>query len=86
MPVDVLRPAFERCAAAGYLTYRDGQLDLTTRGLAEFDRISAAWRDWLARELADWQDVGDDEFRRALDQAAREFVVGEDVGQDVAKV
>jgi MFS family permease len=81
VPADVLQPAFERCAAAGYLTYQDGRLDLTMRGLAEFDGISAAWRDWLARELSDWQDIGDDEFGRALDAAARELVVGEDVAK-----
>ncbi|WP_246002284.1 MDR family MFS transporter [Allorhizocola rhizosphaerae] len=83
VPADVLRPAFAQCVAADYLTYRDGRLDMTSRGLAEFDRISAAWRDWLARELADWQGFGDDEFRTALDGAARELVVGE---EDVAKV
>ncbi len=81
VPPEVLRPAFERCAAAGYLSESGGQLDLTPRGLAEFDRISAAWRDWLARELSDWQDIGDDEFDRALDAAARELVVGEDVSK-----
>jgi MFS family permease len=78
VPPDVLEPAFDRCVVAGYLRRDDtGTLRMTPRGLAEYDRISAAWRDWLAAELADWGTIGDAEFDRALDQAARQLVTGD---------
>jgi EmrB/QacA subfamily drug resistance transporter len=75
LPSGVLRPAFERCVKDGYLSYAEGELTLTPRGLAEYDRIAAAWRDWISSELSDWNDIGDDEFSRALDAAARQFVI-----------
>ncbi len=77
LPPGVLRPAFERCIRDGYLFETEGELRMTPRGLAEYDRISAAWRDWLASELSDWKDVGDEEFSQALDSAARQFVMEE---------
>jgi hypothetical protein len=76
VPPGVLEPAFDRCVVAGYLRREpDGTLNMTPRGLAEYDRISAAWRDWLAAELADWGTIGDAEFELALNQAARQFVI-----------
>jgi EmrB/QacA subfamily drug resistance transporter len=81
VPTSVLRPAFEQCIAAGYLVERDGDLIMTPRGAAAYDRISAAWRDWLESELTGWDHIGDEEFDRALDQAARQLL-----SEDVAKV
>ncbi|HEX6683332.1 MAG TPA: MDR family MFS transporter [Candidatus Limnocylindrales bacterium] len=78
VPASVLRPAFERCIAAGYLREVDGELSMTPRGVAEFDRIAAAWRDWLESELSGWEHIGDDEFDRAVDHAARQLLT-EDV-------
>lgn len=76
VPPGVLEPAFERCIVAGYLQRTpDGELRMTTRGIAEYDRISAAWRDWIASELGDWKDLDDAEFEQALAQVAREFVM-----------
>jgi MFS family permease len=77
LPPGVLKPAFERCIQDGYLYEDEGELKMTPRGLAEYDRISAAWRDWISSELSDWQDVGDEEFSQALDSAARQFVIEE---------
>jgi EmrB/QacA subfamily drug resistance transporter len=75
VPFGVLEPAFDRCIVAGYLRRdENGMLGMTPRGLAEYDRIAAAWRDWLAAELADWGTIGDAEFDRALNQAARQIV------------
>lgn len=79
IPVGVLQPAFTKCMHEGYLTQDSGELRLTPRGLAEYDRISAAWRDWLESELPDWHDVGDDKFERALKDAARQFVTDDSV-------
>ena len=81
VPASVLRPAFERCMAEGYLQELDGQLKMTPRGIGEFDRISAAWRDWLNSELSGWEHIGDEEFDQAVDQAARELL-----SEDVAKI
>jgi hypothetical protein len=81
VPASVLRPAFLQCLSEGYLREVDGELKMTPRGLAEFDRISAAWRDWLESELSGWEHIGDDEFDRAVDQAARELL-----SEDVARI
>jgi len=81
VPASVLRPAFERCIADGYLQEVSGHLKMTLRGVAEFDRISAAWRDWLNSELSGWEHIGDAEFDTAVDQAARELL-----SEDVAKI
>ncbi|HCT80211.1 MAG TPA: MFS transporter [Micromonosporaceae bacterium] len=82
VPPGVLEPAFDRCVQAGYLMREDGELKLTPRGVAEYDRIAAAWRDWLESELADWGEIGDHEFEQALNQAARQLVT-EDSAQPV---
>ncbi len=79
IPAEVFRPAFDRCAEAGYLRYDGGVLRLTPRGLAEYDRIAAAWRDWLESELADWGEIGDEEFSRAVGRVAQQFVSEEPV-------
>jgi EmrB/QacA subfamily drug resistance transporter len=83
VPASVLRPAFQAAIADGFLQEVNDQLKLTPRGIAEFDRISAAWRDWLESELSGWEHIGDDEFDKAVDQAARELL-SEDV--DVARI
>jgi hypothetical protein len=77
IPADVFRPAFDQCIEAGYLRYDGGDLKLTTRGLAEYDRIAAAWRDWLTSELSDWGEIDDDEFSSALRKVAEQFVTEE---------
>ena len=66
-----------QCIEDGYLRYDGGDLKLTPRGIAEYDRISAAWRDWLAGELSDWGEIGDEEFTSALRKVAEQFVTEE---------
>jgi hypothetical protein len=77
IPEDVFRPAFDQCIEAGFVRYDGGDLKLTPRGIAEYDRISAAWRDWLASELSDWGEIGDEEFSTALRKVAEQFVTEE---------
>jgi len=60
---------------AVFVTEPDGELRLTTLGQAEYDRIAAAWRDWISSELGDWDNVKDAEFEQALSQVAREIVM-----------
>jgi len=81
VPASVLRPAFQKCIADGYLQEVDGELSMTPRGVAEWDRISAAWRDWLENELSGWEHIGDEEFDEALDNAARQLL-----SEDVTKI
>jgi EmrB/QacA subfamily drug resistance transporter len=55
VPHGVLTPFYREIAAAGYLTRADdGQLELTTAGRAEAEKITAAWRSWLMGELQGW--------------------------------
>ncbi|HZM75568.1 MAG TPA: MDR family MFS transporter [Candidatus Limnocylindrales bacterium] len=81
VPASVLRPAFHAAITDGYLQEVNDELKMTPRGLAEFDRISAAWRDWLESELSGWEHIGDEEFDQAVDRAARELL-----SEDVAKI
>jgi EmrB/QacA subfamily drug resistance transporter len=87
VPPGVLEPAFDRCIVAGYLQRTpDGELRMTPRGLAEYDRIAAAWRDWLEAELADWKDIGDVEFEQALSQAAQKLVIEDSPVETPARI
>ncbi len=75
LPAQVLWPVFQRCVADGYLVEAAGAVALTPRGTAEYDRIAAAWRQWLSGELSDWDDdTTDEEFERAVRQASRQLV------------
>ena len=77
IPPDVLRPAFDRYVDSGLLTVDGSAVALTPAGVAQYDQIATAWRQWLAGELTDWSGdpATDDEFDRALDRAARHLVV-----------
>ncbi|MEU7134715.1 MDR family MFS transporter [Streptomyces sp. NPDC046261] len=68
MPAEVLEPAFARTARAGYARREGDRLFLTPAGEAELERLSAAWRSWLATHLEDW-DAGDPEDRARMDRA-----------------
>ncbi|WP_027341637.1 MDR family MFS transporter [Hamadaea tsunoensis] len=76
LPDAILEPSIRGCVAVGYLVRQDDDLTLTPAGQAEFDRIAAAWGEWLHGELGDTPGDGptDDEFRTALSMAARELV------------
>ena len=54
LPPEVLDPAFEAAVAHGYLTKQDGHLDITEAGTIEVDKLAAAFKAWLASELAHW--------------------------------
>ena len=73
VPAEVLEPAFAQSAARGYLVSQDGHFDLTPTGREEVGKLIAAFRAWLADELADWgpDDPGLD---RALGDLATKFV------------
>jgi EmrB/QacA subfamily drug resistance transporter len=73
MPGEVLAPAFAKTADAGYLRFDDDRLALTPAGLAEIDRIAAAWRNWLDGRLDDWT-CSDPEDRDRLDRAIDHIV------------
>ncbi|GHJ48631.1 MFS transporter [Catellatospora sp. TT07R-123] len=74
LPPQVLWPAYQRCVEDGYVTAAGGDVALTPRGVAEYDRIAAAWRQWLSGELADWEDASDTDFSDAVRSAARQLV------------
>ena len=73
LPPEVLDPAFEAAVAHGYLTKQDGHLDITEAGTIEVDKLAAAFKAWLASELADWG-PDDPELNRALGDLATQFV------------
>ncbi|HEX5117144.1 MAG TPA: MFS transporter [Pseudonocardiaceae bacterium] len=54
VPAGVLRPAFDEVIADGFLTEDGTGLRLTDRGEQEFGTLSAAWQEWVAERLADW--------------------------------
>ena len=51
IPAEVLAPAFAAAMQRGYLAEDGSRLSLTKSGTAEIDRLIAARRRWLAREL-----------------------------------
>jgi EmrB/QacA subfamily drug resistance transporter len=73
LPPQVLEPAFDTAAAHGYLIAQDGRLALTSAGELEVAKLVAAFKAWLADELADW-DADDPELSRALGDLATQFV------------
>ncbi|RDI46280.1 MDR family MFS transporter [Nocardia mexicana] len=68
MPPEVLEPVYERAVRNGYVEFDGELIDLTAAGQGEFDRIFAAWRQWLCDYLDDW-DCSDPEDRLLLDRA-----------------
>ncbi|MFI9239524.1 DHA2 family efflux MFS transporter permease subunit [Streptomyces sp. NPDC053079] len=68
MPAEVLEPAFSRTARAGYARLEGDLLFLTPAGEAELERLSTAWRSWLATHLDDW-DAGDPQDRARMERA-----------------
>jgi MFS family permease len=73
VPEKVLRPAFDNVIAAGYLTEGPAGLRLTDRGEQEFGTLSAAWQEWVAERLADWNPEGEIELPGALARLARQL-------------
>jgi hypothetical protein len=73
VPEKVLRPAFDNVIAAGYLTEGPDGLQLTDAGEQEFGTLSAAWQEWVAERLADWNPEGEIELPGALARLARQL-------------
>jgi EmrB/QacA subfamily drug resistance transporter len=71
VPEKVLRPAFDRVIATGYLAEGPGGLTLTDLGEQEFGTLSAAWQEWVAERLADWNPESEVELPAALARLAR---------------
>jgi hypothetical protein len=51
VPPTVLLPAFRQAVADGYLAGTDDGWELTVKGRAEFEKFSAALKDWLCGHL-----------------------------------
>lgn len=73
LPGDVLRPLFERLAATGFVALDGDHLTLTALGDREADRISAAWKRWIAERLG--RDYPEAEDRASLDRVLNSIAV-----------
>ncbi|WP_063001342.1 MDR family MFS transporter [Nocardia mikamii] len=77
MPPEVLEPVYDKAIRSGHIEVDGDRMELTASGQAEYDRILAAWREWLCRYLDDW-DCADPEdralFDRALDNIAAKLL------------
>lgn len=71
VPAPVLRPAFANVVNAGYLTEGPTGLHLTDRGEQEFGTLAAAWQEWVAERLADWNPETELDLPSALARLAR---------------
>lgn len=71
VPAAVLAPVFRETIAAGYLIETEGQLYLTDEGEQEFGKLSDAWQEWVAEQLADWNPEAERELPGALARLGR---------------
>jgi EmrB/QacA subfamily drug resistance transporter len=71
VPELVLRPAFDKVVEAGYLAEGPAGLRLTDRGEQEFATLAAAWQEWIAERLADWNPEAGMDLPAALARLAR---------------
>ncbi|WP_256206806.1 MDR family MFS transporter [Nocardioides luteus] len=76
MPGEVLAPAFASAAAEGYLYGDEAGYALTEAGKEELAKLVAAFKAWLAAELADWG-ADDAKLDEALAVLSRKLVEGE---------
>ncbi|MER7556873.1 MDR family MFS transporter [Nocardioides sp. NPDC126508] len=76
MPGEVLEPAFASAAAEGYLYGDEAGYALTEAGREELGKLVAAFKEWLAGELADWG-ADDAKLDEALAVLSRKLVEGE---------
>nr|WP_068061315.1 hypothetical protein [Nocardia xishanensis] len=68
VPDEVIEPVVSKVIGGGYVYADDGVLHLTDSGVAEVDRVKAAWRRWLGARLDTWNDRGPAD-RALLDRA-----------------
>jgi hypothetical protein len=71
VPEKVLRPAFNNVINSGYLREDTDGLHLTDKGEQEFGTLSAAWQEWVAERLADWNPASEIDLPAALARLAR---------------
>lgn len=71
VPAKVLRPAFNNVVNSGYLAEDADGLHLTDKGEQEFGTLSAAWQEWVAERLADWNPETEIDLPAALARLAR---------------
>jgi hypothetical protein len=71
VPAGVLRPAFDRVIAAGYVAEDPDGLRLTDSGEQEFGTLSAAWQEWVTERLADWNPESEIDLPAAMARLAR---------------
>jgi len=69
LPAAVLEPAFRQTIRDGYVIDDGTELTLTPAGEVEFQKVAAAWTDWLRSKLPDRDEGGPS--KAALDEALR---------------
>ncbi|MBL1078128.1 MFS transporter [Nocardia sp. 2] len=68
IPGELVDPVFAKAERDGLVRRAGADLTLTDAGVAEVDKVRAAWRRWLDTQLEDW-DLTDPDDRALLDQA-----------------
>jgi EmrB/QacA subfamily drug resistance transporter len=75
LPAAVLEPTFAQLAGQGMITRDDDELELTTQGETEVERVIGSFKTWLVAQLADWGPRPDqDEIGAALDDISRRLL------------
>jgi EmrB/QacA subfamily drug resistance transporter len=75
LPAVVLEPTFSELAAQHMITREGDGLELTDAGEREVGRVIAAFRGWLAAQLADWEDGPDSaQIAAALSDISRKLL------------
>ena len=81
LPSAVLEPTFAELADQGMIVRDDGAMALTAAGQTEVDRVTMAFRTWLAEQLADWeQGPGIEDIGNAIDRIARRMLDHDEPG------
>ncbi len=73
LPPEVLEPVYDKAVRLGTIEFDGPRMQLTAAGLAESNRIKAAWRSWVCGRIDDWDCANPDDralFDKALDNIA----------------
>ncbi len=77
LPPEVLEPVYDKAVRLGTIEFDGPRMRLTPAGLAESDRIKAAWRSWVCGRIDDWDCANPDDralFDKALDNIATKLL------------
>ncbi|MBY8862672.1 MFS transporter [Nocardia sp. CA2R105] len=77
MPPEVLEPVYDKAVQLGIIEFDGPRMQLTEAGLAESDRIRAAWRSWVCGRIDDWDCANPNDralFDKALDNIATKLL------------